>query len=129
MNETDDTNNELNALASTIMVDEESDQSVLQLLADVLEARKSADPSSSYVASLYAKGLDAVLQKVGEEAVETILASKSGDKTQIIYETADLWFHCLVMLAIHNLGPDDILQELKQRFGFSGLESTKSGSE
>lgn len=126
MNETDDNNNELGALAGSITVDEKNDHSVLELLADVLEARKSADPASSYVASLYSKGLDAILQKVGEEAVETILASKSGDKTQIVYETADLWFHCMVMLALHNLSPDDVLQELKRRFGFSGLGKSSS---
>ena len=76
----------------------------------------------SYVASLYAKGLNAILKKIGEEATETVIAAKDGDKKQIIYETADLWFHCMVMLANQGLGPDDVLQELQRRFGLSGLE-------
>ena len=95
---------------------------ILQQLAEVLEARKSADPDSSYVAKLYAKGLDAILKKVGEEATETILAAKDGDKDHLVYETADLWFHTLVMLAQQDLGPDAVLQELARRFGLSGLD-------
>jgi phosphoribosyl-ATP pyrophosphohydrolase len=95
---------------------------VLQRLAEMLEARKSADPTSSYVAKLYAKGNDAILKKIGEEATETVIAAKSGDKTQIVYETADLWFHTLIMLAHHGLKPDDVLDELVRREGLSGLE-------
>ncbi|BCX82358.1 phosphoribosyl-ATP pyrophosphohydrolase [Methylomarinovum caldicuralii] len=95
---------------------------VLQRLAAVLEARKQADPQSSYVASLYAKGLDAILKKVGEEATETVIAAKGGDREQLIYETADLWFHTLVLLAHQGLGPEDVLAELARRFGLSGLE-------
>ncbi len=95
---------------------------ILQQLARVLEERKGADPDSSYVAKLYAKGLDAILKKVGEEANETVMAAKDGNKEQIIYETADLWFHTLVMLAQQGLGPDDVLAELARRFGLSGLE-------
>lgn len=95
---------------------------VLQQLAEVLESRKGADPDSSYVAKLYHKGLDSILKKVGEEAAETIIAAKDGDKQQIVYETADLWFHCMVMLAEQGLGPDDVLTELQRRFGLSGLE-------
>jgi len=91
-------------------------------LADVLEQRKQQSPDKSYVASLYAKGLDAILKKIGEEATETVIAAKGGDKEQIIYETADLWFHCLVLLAQQGLHPDDVLQELQRRFGLSGLE-------
>ena len=94
----------------------------LQQLADILEQRKLESADKSYVASLYAKGLDTILKKVGEEATETVIAAKNGDKEQIIYETADLWFHCLVMLADQGLGPNDILQELQRRFGLSGLE-------
>lgn len=93
---------------------------ILARLAQVLEERKRAEPSSSYVASLYAKGLDAILKKVGEEATETVLAAKGGDANQIVYETADLWFHTLVMLAHQGLGPDLVLQELARRFGLSG---------
>ena len=90
-------------------------------LAEVLEARKAADPDESYVASLYARGMDAILKKIGEEAAETIIAAKDGERAQIIHETADLWFHTLVMLAAVGLGPDDVLAELERRFGLSGL--------
>jgi phosphoribosyl-ATP pyrophosphohydrolase len=93
----------------------------LARLAEVLESRKSADPQSSYVAKLYAKGMDSILKKVGEEAAETIIAAKDGDKQKIVYETADLWFHTLVMLAHAGLHPDDILNELARREGLSGL--------
>ncbi len=95
---------------------------VLTRLAEVLEARKAADPQSSYVAKLYAKGMDGILKKVGEEAAETIIAAKDGDSQKIIYETADLWFHTLVMLAHAGLHPDDVLKELARREGLSGLE-------
>ncbi len=95
---------------------------VLQQLAQILEQRKLESGDKSYVASLYAKGLDAILKKIGEEATETVIAAKDGDKKQIIYETADLWFHCMVLLADQGLGPDDVLQELQRRFGLSGLE-------
>ena len=95
---------------------------ILQQLAEVLEQRKGADPESSYVAKLYGKGLDAILKKIGEEATETVMAAKDGQKEQIVYETADLWFHTLVLLAQQGLGPDDVLQELARRFGISGIE-------
>lgn len=94
---------------------------VLDEIALVLEQRKSADPASSYVAGLYGRGLDAVLKKVGEEAAEVIIAAKGRDKDAIIHETADLWFHTLVMLALEDLGPGDVLDELARRFGTSGL--------
>ncbi|MEK7816018.1 MAG: phosphoribosyl-ATP diphosphatase [Pseudomonadota bacterium] len=94
----------------------------LNKLAAVLEARKGAAPDSSYVAGLYAKGLDAILKKIGEEATEAVLAAKTGDKAKIVHETADLWFHTLVLLAHQGLKPDDILSELDRRFGVSGLE-------
>lgn len=94
----------------------------LDSLAQVLEERKLAAADSSYVASLYAKGLDAILKKVGEEATETVMAAKDGDKKQIIYEVADLWFHTLVLLAHQDMGPSDVLSELERRFGLSGLE-------
>jgi phosphoribosyl-ATP pyrophosphohydrolase len=95
---------------------------ILQQLAQVLEQRKLESAEKSYVASLYAKGLDTILKKIGEEAAETIIAGKGGDKEQIIYETADLWFHCMVLLASQGLGPDDVLNELQRRFGLSGIE-------
>ena len=95
---------------------------ILNKLVAVLEARKGADPQSSYVAGLYAKGLDAILKKVGEEATETVIAAKEGDADKIIYETADLWFHTLVMLVDRGLHPDQVLDELARRFGTSGIE-------
>ena len=95
---------------------------VLQQLAQILEQRKQESADKSYVASLYAKGLNSILKKIGEEATETVIAAKDGDKIQIIYETADLWFHCMVLLAYQDLKPDDVLQELQRRFGLSGLE-------
>ena len=94
----------------------------LTQLAQILEQRKLESAEKSYVASLYAKGLDTILKKIGEEATETVIAAKNGDKQQIIYETADLWFHCMVLLADQGLEPDDVLQELQRRFGLSGLE-------
>jgi len=100
----------------------------LDELAKVLEARKQADPEHSYVASLYAKGLDAILKKIGEEATETVLAAKDGDPAQIVHETADLWFHTLVLLAQQGLGPEDVLAELERRFGLSGLEEKAARS-
>jgi len=103
---------------------------VLQQLTRVLEERKQADPEQSYVASLHSKGLNKILEKVGEEATETVLAAKdaatSGDNKEVIYETADLWFHSLVMLS--NLGADagDVINELARRFDLSGLEEKAS---
>lgn len=95
---------------------------ILTQLAQVLEQRKHADPESSYVAKLYSKGLDAILKKIGEEATETVIAAKDGNVQQIVYETADLWFHTLVLLAQQGIGPDAVLAELARRFGLSGLE-------
>jgi phosphoribosyl-ATP pyrophosphohydrolase len=102
---------------------------VLDRLADLLEARKGADPQTSYVARLYAKGMDSILKKIGEEATETVIAAKDGDPQKIIYETADLWFHCMVMLAHVNLKPQDILNELARREGLSGLEEKAARQE
>ena len=98
-----------------------SDDILLRLMT-VLASRKDADPESSYVAGLYHKGLDSILKKIGEESAETIIAAKSGDKQQIVYETADLWFHCLVMLAQQNLNARLVLEELERRFGVSGVD-------
>ena len=102
---------------------------ILDRLADLLEQRKTADPSTSYVAKLYAKGMDSILKKVGEEATETIIAAKDNDKEQIIYETADLWFHTLIMLAKVGLKPQDVLDELARREGLSGIVEKSSRSE
>lgn len=99
---------------------------VLKKLAQVLEARKQADPDNSYVASLHARGLNKILEKVGEECIETVIAAKdaqqSGHTDDVVCETADLWFHTLVMLSNLGLGPDDVLKELARRFDLSGLD-------
>lgn len=94
---------------------------ILDRLAATLEARKQAPPDSSYVASLYARGTDAILKKIGEEATETVLAGKEGKTEKIIYEVADLWFHTLVLLAHSGLKPQQVLDELARREGLSGL--------
>jgi phosphoribosyl-ATP pyrophosphohydrolase len=93
---------------------------ILAQLTDILEQRKGAAPDSSYVASLYNKGLDAILKKVGEEATETVMAAKDGDPEKLVYEVADLWFHTMVLLADQGLSADDVLKELARRFGVSG---------
>ena len=93
----------------------------LESLARRLEARKAADPATSWTARLYAQGLDAILRKVGEEAIETVLAAKGGDRSRVVAETADLWYHTMVMLANLGLGPEDVLEELDRRAGRSGL--------
>ena len=95
---------------------------VLERLAELIEGRKTADPATSYVARLFAKGDDAVLKKVGEEATEFVLAAKGGDRAQLVYEAADLWFHCLVALAAHDVKPAEVLRELARREGLSGLD-------
>lgn len=94
---------------------------VLQEVHEVLKSRLGADPSSSYAASLYGKGLDAILKKVGEEATETVMAAKDGHADKIIYEVADLWFHTMVLLAQQGLEPKQVLDELARRMGTSGL--------
>ena len=98
-----------------------SEISFLDELANTLESRRGADPSTSYVAKLLNAGLDAVLKKIGEEATETILAAKNGDKQHLIRETADLWFHSMIMLVQAGLRPADVINELKRREGTSGL--------
>ncbi len=99
---------------------ESADLDVLARLAATIAARKGGDPAQSYVAALFAKGSDAVLKKIGEEATETVLAAKDGDPARIIAEMADLWFHCVVLLAAHGLTPADVLAELARREGTSG---------
>jgi len=103
-----------------------TDAEILKRLGEVLAARKQADPSSSYVAGLFAKGADAILKKLAEESAETVLAAKGGDKLQIVRETADLWFHSLVLLAWHGLRPEDVLAELRRREGTSGIDEKAS---
>ncbi|OGS96999.1 MAG: phosphoribosyl-ATP diphosphatase [Gallionellales bacterium RIFCSPLOWO2_02_FULL_57_47] len=102
------------------------EQDILQRLTETLEARKNASPESSYVARLFSKGEDAILKKVGEEATEVILASKQGDNTHLVNETADLWFHCMVLLAHHGLSAQDVLNELARREGLSGIAEKAS---
>jgi phosphoribosyl-ATP pyrophosphohydrolase len=96
-------------------------QDILQRLTETLEARKQASPESSYVAKLFSKGEDAILKKIAEEATEVILASKEGNKAHLVYETADLWFHSMVLLAQHGLSAEDVLKELSKREGLSGI--------
>lgn len=96
-------------------------EEVLARVAAVIASRKGADPSSSYVAKLFDKGLDAILKKVGEEATETVMAAKDGDRQKLVYEVADLWFHSMVALAHFDLSPADVLAELARREGLSGL--------
>jgi len=99
---------------------------IIQQLAEVIAARKQTSPEDSYVAALHHKGLDKILEKVGEEAIETILAAKaaegSGNSEKLIYETADLWFHSLVMLSYMGEDASAVLKELERRFGLSGLQ-------
>ena len=94
----------------------------LARLAQVIEQRKSGDPDKSYVARLFHKGNDAILKKIGEEATETVMAAKDGDKQKIVYEVADLWFHSMLALSAFGLTPADVLAELERREGLSGLE-------
>jgi phosphoribosyl-ATP pyrophosphohydrolase len=106
---------------------------VLDRVAATIESRKGADPASSYVAKLFAKGDDAILKKIGEEATETVMAAKdarvSGDASKVLYECADLWFHSLVLLAQFGLSPQQVLDELARREGLSGLEEKASRKE
>lgn len=95
---------------------------VLSRIADVIESRRGGDPDRSYVARLFARGQDSVLKKIGEEATETVMAAKDGVPERIVAETADLWFHCLVLLANNGLRPEDVLAELARREGLSGIE-------
>ena len=100
-------------------------QDVLARIAEVIESRKPAaggDPDKSYVAKLFAKGTDAILKKIGEEATETVMAAKDGDAQKIVYEVADLWFHSMIALAQFGLTPQQVIAELARREGLSGLE-------
>jgi len=95
---------------------------ILDRLAAAIESRRGGDPRRSYVARLLAQGEDAVLKKIGEEATETVMAGKSGERLAIVREMADLWFHCLVALAHYGLKPADVLAELRRREGISGID-------
>jgi phosphoribosyl-ATP pyrophosphohydrolase len=99
-----------------------SSNDTLARLAAVIESRRGGDPERSYVARLFSKGPDAILKKIGEEATETVMAAKDGDRQKIVNEVADLWFHTLLALAQYGLGPAEVLAELERREGLSGLE-------
>jgi phosphoribosyl-ATP pyrophosphohydrolase len=103
-----------------------AERDILERLQATIEARKGADASSSYVASLHAKGQDEILKKVAEEAVEVVLSSKVGDRAGVVHETADLWFHCLVMLSWHGVPLAEVLAELERREGRSGIDEKAS---
>lgn len=102
------------------------DRDILERLERAIAARRGADPNSSYVASLNARGLDQILKKVAEEAVETVIAAKSGERASIVHETADLLFHCMVMLAWHGVPLAEVLAELERREGRSGIDEKAS---
>ncbi len=103
-----------------------AERPILERLENAIAARRDADPGTSYVASLNAKGLDAILKKIGEEATETVLAGKGDDRGAVVRETADLWFHCLVLLGWHGLTVADVLAELERREGRSGIDEKNS---
>lgn len=103
---------------------------ILHRLTETIASRKGAAKETSYVAKLFSQGEDAILKKIGEEATEVLLAAKGGDNTHLIYETADLWFHCMVLLAQHGVSAQDVLQELARREGVSGyVEKAGRGGE
>lgn len=104
------------------MTDVDDNDKVLGRLAEVIEARRGADPARSYVGRLFSRGEDQILKKIGEEATETVMAAKDGDRARIVNETADLWFHSLIMLVHYGLRPSDVLAELARREGLSGLD-------
>jgi phosphoribosyl-ATP pyrophosphohydrolase len=104
----------------------DTDRDILARVAATVAARRDADPAASYVASLFAKGDDAILKKIGEEATETVMAGKDGARERIVAEVADLWFHCIVLLARHGLAPADVLAELARREGTSGHAEKRS---
>ena len=106
-----------------------AEKSILERLEAAIAARRGGDPSTSYVAKLDARGLDAILKKIGEEATETVIAAKSADRAGLIHETADLWFHCLVLLGREGIAVSEVLAELERREGRSGIEEKASRKE
>ena len=97
-------------------------KTILERIADSIHERKSGDPSKSYVAKLFTQGDDAMLKKIGEEATEVVLAAKGDDRLHLVREVTDLWFHCMIVLERHGLGPADVLAEMQRREGISGLD-------
>ena len=95
---------------------------ILERIAEAINERKGGDPAKSYVAKLFQQGDDAMLKKIGEEATEVVLAAKGGERLHLVREVTDLWFHCMIVLARHGLGPDDVLAELQRREGISGVD-------
>ena len=106
-----------------------AEKSILERLEASIASRQGADPASSYVAKLNAKGLDAILKKIGEEATETVIAAKAGERSGLVHETADLWFHCLVLLGQQGIAVSEVLAELERREGRSGIEEKASRKE
>ncbi|HEY6898535.1 MAG TPA: phosphoribosyl-ATP diphosphatase [Rhodocyclaceae bacterium] len=102
------------------------DMEVLHRLQATLLEREGAAPDSSYVASLYAKGTDTICKKIAEEAAETIMAAKDGDRLHVVRETCDLWFHSMILLAHMGIGVDDVMVEFRRREGISGIDEKKS---
>jgi phosphoribosyl-ATP pyrophosphohydrolase len=103
-------------------------EDILKALYEVISSRKGATPESSYTASLMHKGIDKILKKLGEEATELVIAGKGGDRGEVVYEAADLFYHTLVLLAYHDIPLDEVLSELRRRFGVSGIEEKASRS-
>ncbi|WP_153109623.1 phosphoribosyl-ATP diphosphatase [Propionivibrio limicola] len=103
-----------------------SDQDILHRLAETLATRRHADPETSYTAKLFAKGPDSILKKIGEECAELIMAAKDGKRLNIVYESTDVLYHMMVLLAFYGIGIDDVLQELRRREGVSGIEEKNS---
>jgi len=95
---------------------------IFERVARVVEERRNADPSSSYVARLQAGAPDSILKKIGEEATELVIAAKDADRSAVVHETADLWFHTLVLLGACKIGQDEVMAELERRFGVSGID-------
>ncbi|MBI4756485.1 MAG: phosphoribosyl-ATP diphosphatase [Betaproteobacteria bacterium] len=108
------------------MIDDPSHQDVLHRVSQTLAERRNAEPGTSYVASLYHKGLDAILKKVAEESAETLMAAKDGDRLHLVWEVTDLWFHSLILMNHFGLGIDDILQEFRRREGISGIDEKRA---
>ena len=106
-----------------------AEKSILERLEASIASRQGADPASSYVAKLNARGLDAILKKIGEEATETVIAAKAGERSGLVHETADLWFHCLVLLGRQGIAVSEVLAELERREGRSGIEEKASRKE
>ena len=119
----------MSTAATTPPVPPAGGNDTLARLARTIAERRGGDPARSYVARLHAKGLDAILKKVGEEAVEAVMAAKDRDPGKIVYETADLWFHSLIMLSHYGLTVDQVLAELERRTGVSGLEEKAARKE